>query len=411
MKKIIAIMLATAFAATAIAGCTPKAPVTNNDDTVTNSDNAIVVDTTSLESVYAKIAEKTGIEYNTSNVITDIAGYELTLDEYEYMYFSYLNNALQYTMYYGFDILKDETFLANIEETFKQEIKTAPIILSMAAEKNIVLTEEEFNEKVLGSYDSMKEQYGEEFEATFESKGTPTINAVLYYNYIFALYDKILASYAGDPAEVEADLAENYVRAKHVLIQFPVNEDGSDVTEEQKAECLAEAETVLEKALAGEDFDALITEYNDDPGMTTNTDGYYFTYNEMVPEFETATFALEDNGISEIVETSYGYHIIKKLPVDDAFKATETYKSIYDNIVGSAASEAFYNDMTAKAETLARTDAENFNELVAPVLAEAQEVYEDYEVQYNAMYSTSEETETETEVTDETAKTTEEVAE
>lgn len=405
MKKLVAILLAAAFTATSMIGCTPKQVSDNSENSVSETG----YDSTSLDSIHAKIAEKTGITETDIPVVSDIAGYKLSLGEYEYMYYSYLNNALQYTMYYGFDILKDEEFLTSIEDMFKKEIKTAPVILTMAAEKGISLTEEEFNESVLGSYDDMKEQYGEEFEATFAAKGTPSINTILYYNYIFTLYDKILASYAGDPAEIEANLAENYVRAKHVLIQFPTNEDGSEVTDEQKAEALAKAEEVYAKATAGEDFDALITEYNEDPGMTTNTDGYYFTYGEMVPEFETAAFALEDNGISEIVETTYGYHILKKLPADDAFKATDAYKTAYDTIVNNAASETFYNDMTAKADTLARTDVENFDELVAPVLAEADELYAEYEVQFNAMYGASEETEESGEA--EAEESTEEVVE
>ena len=44
-------------------------------------------------------------------------------------------------------------------------------------------------------------------------------------------------------------------------------------------------------------------------------EGYTYTPGTMVPEFEDAAAALEDYAISDIVETSYGYHIIMRLPL------------------------------------------------------------------------------------------------
>ncbi len=96
---------------------------------------------------------------------------------------------------------------------------------------------------------------------------------------------------------------ENYVCAKHILVK----------TEETAGE-------VYEKAVAGEDFDALIASYNTDPGMAQNPDGYVFTTGEMVAEFEKAAFAAAVGEITEPVYTDYGYHIIKReaLPPFDA---------------------------------------------------------------------------------------------
>lgn len=390
MKKIIAILMATAIATASFAGCTKETPVEENKVEHGNAANSIKVNIDDLASIHAAIAEKTGVEETGTTVIADIDGYKLTLAEYEYLYFTYLNSALQYAAYYGFDALEDEEFLNSTKEMFASEIKTSPIVLKMASEKGITITEEEFNNDVLGSYDTMKEEYGEEFETILASEATPSVNTILYYNYIFKLYDKILATYS-DTEALETTLANDYIRAKHILIQFPTNEDGSEVTDEQKAEALAKAEEVYEKAISGEDFDALITEYNEDPGMEYNSDGYFFTYNEMVPEFEQAAFALEDNGISEIVETTYGYHIIKKMPVDDAFKTTEAYTQVYDSLVGDSAFEEFYNDMQASADALTQTNVENYDELIAPVLEEAQKLYNEYKELYNSANSSSEE--------------------
>ena len=82
------------------------------------------------------------------------------------------------------------------------------------------------------------------------------------------------------------------------------------------------AESLLERLLAGEDFDTLMAEYGEDPGMRANPDGYTFTSGMMVQEFEEGTLALEIGEISDVIETVHGYHIILRIepdPYDDLF--------------------------------------------------------------------------------------------
>ena len=124
-----------------------------------------------------------------------------------------------------------------------------------------------------------------------------------------------MLSTATPDEELENIYAENFVCAKHVLISKINLDTYEDLPEAEKKKAKQTAELVLKKAKGGADFDKLIAEYGEDPGTEHNPDGYVFTYDEMVPEFEEAAFALEENEISGIVETDYGYHIIKKLPL------------------------------------------------------------------------------------------------
>jgi hypothetical protein len=72
------------------------------------------------------------------------------------------------------------------------------------------------------------------------------------------------------------------------------------------------AEDVLKRARAGEDFAALAKEYSDDPGSKTQGgDLGWFGRGQMIKEFEDTAFGLKEGDISDIVETKYGFHVIK----------------------------------------------------------------------------------------------------
>lgn len=120
--------------------------------------------------------------------------------------------------------------------------------------------------------------------------------------------EQVKKYYDENPARFEEP---ETVRASHILIGTRDANNGKDLSEELKKEKRKQAEGVLKRAKAGEDFAKLAKEFSDDPGSKDKGGEYTFPRGQMVPEFETTAFALKTNEISEIVTTQYGYHIIK----------------------------------------------------------------------------------------------------
>ncbi len=160
--------------------------------------------------------------------------------------------------------------------------------------------------------------------------------------FIFSLsacYGNLLDALAPAPT---TDELNNYVyQARHILLltvdmegQPTLQDDGTyaypPLEESVIAEKKALAEDLLAQLQAADDLDAkfneLMNEYSEDTGLAANPDGYTTTVGQMVAPFEQAALALDFGGLSGIVESSYGYHIILRGEVADLDSYAEQYR-------------------------------------------------------------------------------------
>ena len=98
------------------------------------------------------------------------------------------------------------------------------------------------------------------------------------------------------------------VRAQHILIKVAAGDD-----DQKKAAARKKLEDIKKKIMAGEDFGKMAKEYSEGQSNVREGDLGSFTRGRMVKPFEDAAFSLAPNEVSDIVETEYGYHLIKVL--------------------------------------------------------------------------------------------------
>ncbi|MFR2270495.1 MAG: peptidylprolyl isomerase [Clostridium sp.] len=235
-------------------------------------------------------------------------------------------------------------------DAFKSQIlvsmEQSEVVYQKAKEVKVTPTDKEVQEQVdtfnetVNSNDSTKEQakkagINDEFLKYILTRELAYSAYKEYYNKNTKVDESTLKK------EYEKN-KESYdtVTASHILISTK-DDSGNELSDKEKAAAKQKAEEVLQKAKSGEDFAELAKEYSDDSANASSGGNLGdFTAGEMVEEFSNAAFALDKNEISDIVETQYGYHIIK---VTD--KAT-TFNKAKDRVKSAVLSEKFNKEVT-----------------------------------------------------------------
>lgn len=222
-----------------------------------------------------------------------------------------------------------------LKDNIVRRLVDAELIRQQAEKLQVVITQAEKDEQ----WEAHKKRYGtdEAFKSFLERAGTTAedvrsqFEANLLREKVFA---KVSESVSVPPAEAKDFYEKNQARydepeqiqASHILIRLAPN-----ATPEEKAQKKARAEEALKKVKAkGADFAALAKEYGEDPTKDRGGDLGLFTKGRMVKAFEDAAWAMKDGQISGIVETQFGFHIIKKTGHKAAAK--KKYEQVADQI-------------------------------------------------------------------------------
>jgi peptidyl-prolyl cis-trans isomerase C len=154
------------------------------------------------------------------------------------------------------------------------------------------------------------------------------------------MFESLTKDVKVDEAKAKAFYDENnaffevpeQIRASHILIK--TDDATNDVL---KAAARAKIEGILKQVKDGGDFAALAAANSDCPSKSNGGDLGLFGKGQMVPPFEEAAFALSTNEVSGVVETSFGYHIIKL--TDRVPASKRAFDEVKEQIVSRLTSE------------------------------------------------------------------------
>jgi len=100
------------------------------------------------------------------------------------------------------------------------------------------------------------------------------------------------------------------VRASHILLMYQGSQRST--ASRSKADAQQQIAAIKQQLDGGGDFAELARQHSDCPSGKQGGDLGAFGRDQMVPEFEQTTFALQVGDTSGVIETGFGYHIIRR---------------------------------------------------------------------------------------------------
>ena len=381
MKKFVVLLVVLCLAFAVALGFLARTPMPLTGDTAETQEPAaetavpVDVETLDYEALYAL--------HDPAEVVMIVDGKDITWGEY----FSWLYmSAMQTEQYfvsmgnYGVPLKWSDAVgedgstyadaaIAGGENTLRQLLT----ILGYAESQGVVASQE--------TLDAIQAQRDSDKKATVGEEGTEEDFAA----YLHSLYRSEEAyqrattanylnlqnytdTYGAEAEKVSEEQAlsylkeQGYLRANHILLSTMDLQTGEALDEATVAEKEALAQKLVTELQAiqnpeelVERFRELKEEYCEDSGKTAYPDGYVFLPGEMVTEFEDGVTALADYGLSQPVKTSYGYHIILRLPLSadavvsyDNTGAAVTGRSLFASYDYAAGLDAYLENLSVE---------------------------------------------------------------
>jgi len=395
-KKILSLLLALALVLGLLSGCGAKTGETVPAEAEPTAEAAAeptqepaepTAEPVDYDALYRETLsrlDRAWRSHDTDELVCTVNGEPVNWGLYFYLLCDELQSYISYTATLPEDYSQQLTEDMTMEQYFKEMALSKTRYYTLAhvkAEELGVAAGEEQETELQEYWEQMAEDYGGEEALLAAMEESQLTRDVFFYmvrssNELAALMEEL---YGVDGAKLDEEdvyawaQEDEYIRTKHVLYFF-YDDAGQPMDEDGKAAQLAKAEAALAelRALAGdpealeERFDEIMNaDTGDAGGLSRFPEGYTFTPGTMYTEFEDAAFALEEYGLSEIVESQSGYHIILRLPLDaDGLTMDQDANTgDYMTLRQSAANDKFARDMAGWMKDAEVVWADGFEDL------------------------------------------------
>ena len=286
---------------------------------------------------------------SSNKAVATVNGENITLGNYEKVLA--LNKSFMEQNYgysneiWSTEMEKGKTYEDVLKDTVLESMAISEVIYQEAKKQGIEPTKDEVQKEINNFKEKIKnnEQYKK------DNKEMGINDKFLEFQYSRELANKNLQNkFIKDSNISDKEMKKYYdenkddfyidtVTASHILLKTQ-DDEGKELSAEKKKEAKKKAEEALAKVKAGEDFAKVAKEYSQDSSASSGGELGTFGRNKMVTEFEDAAFAMKPGEISDIVETQYGYHIIK---VTGRVDKQETYDDVKEQIKSTLAGEKY----------------------------------------------------------------------
>lgn len=358
LKRILAGGLSAALTLSLLTGC--DAPAV--DSSASGSYDASGIPTAAQEDVDKYL---TGGALSCKDTVMTVNGTDVPAGAYFY-WMSYYSSYLKYyyessggeedfslDMAYG-----DTTYGEYVQKETESTIINSVIAAQQAQERGIQLSDE-----ALSSLDDLNKNTDPNTLLYYATDLDGQKFVYTNYNYTDALENSLFekgGDYYPSKKTLQDFRKDNVFGAKHILLMT----SGMDDAEKEKVK-----ETIqgyLDEILKSDDpvstFDQIMSEKSEDTGLAQYPDGYTFMTGDMVSEFEDAVAGLKVGEITpELVESSYGYHIIMRIDPDEDQIDDDTLKERYEDTTFNGLMEQWANDATVTtSDALKKLDINSF---------------------------------------------------
>lgn len=219
-----------------------------------------------------------------------------------------------------------------------EELKILTAVERIAEDNNISLSDEDYEELEENKEEVISNVGGKSEFKKLLRKNNITEAAYDKFYYINKLYDKVFeelysSGKKNDLTTEEKESAkeeyfEKYLKIQQIVLAKIDVSTGSDLSDTIINQKETLANSILTEAINGTDFEDLIIKYSEEAQEKGNNT-YYYAKGDLLENIESVVVSLGTGSVSDVIETDYAFHIVKRLELDDS--KLENYYDIVRN--------------------------------------------------------------------------------